>query len=74
MKNERENRFKINKKLTLMIKIDSSLSHGNICYHLKLSKPIERRNFFKNLSQKPKGVLTLCNDFDESFPACHRWL
>ena len=80
--------YELNKKLTLArengyifdhinkltIKIYSNLSYINIHYHLRLSAPPLRRQFFRRLSRNRNYIQTHCNDRRNTFHfACRQW-
>ena len=62
-----KNGFNFVELVKITIKIDSSLSHVNFCYFLKLPILIKHREFFEFLSRKPEDVKVFCQDLNFFF-------
>ena len=62
-----KNGFNFVELVKITIKIDSSLSHVNICYFLKLPILIMHREFFEFLSRIPEDVKVFCKDLQIFF-------
>ena len=70
----RERGFKFNQINNFKIKIYSNLSHINTHYHLRLSIPPLRRQFFVKVSKNREYMQTFCNDRRNPFHfACRQW-
>ena len=70
----RQSGFLFNQINNFKIKIYSNLSNINIHYHLRLSSPPLRRQFFIKISQNRDYIQTHCNNKNNPFHfACRQW-
>ena len=75
IKNAKTNCFRFSETVKLTTKSDSNLSNINICYELKLPKPVMQRSFFKKISQNLDYAKSHCNARNNLFHfACRRWI
>ena len=75
MENAQKNAFRISEIVKLTIKSDSSLSHINICYYLKLRIAVLHGDFFRRISENPQFLKTLCKDLNILFHfGCRKWI